>query len=141
MIHRIKRITFFQRTVPILLQNENGPCPLLAVCNGLLLSGKITLPAGRMEITTDSLVQLIANHLFSHPTLHSSDDSIRINAQKNVDDVIRILPAFAVGLDVNCKFNKVGFVLCGFAVGAGEMWVRINPDDNPPAKSRLQIRG
>jgi hypothetical protein len=107
MIHRIKRITFFQRTVPILLQNENGPCPLLAICNGLLLSGKITLPAGRMEITTDSLVQLIANHLFSHPTLHSSDDNIRINAQKSVDDVIQILPAFAVGLDVNCKFNCV----------------------------------
>lgn len=31
-IHVIKRIDFLGRRVPIVLQNENGPCPLLAIC-------------------------------------------------------------------------------------------------------------
>jgi hypothetical protein len=30
--HFVKHITFLGRDVPILLQNENGPCPLLAIC-------------------------------------------------------------------------------------------------------------
>jgi hypothetical protein len=30
--HFVKHVSFLGRTVPILLQNENGPCPLLAIC-------------------------------------------------------------------------------------------------------------
>ena len=32
----LKPITFLNRRVSILLQNENGPCPLLAICNVLV---------------------------------------------------------------------------------------------------------
>ncbi|CAN0507497.1 unnamed protein product, partial [Laminaria digitata] len=39
--YRIKRVQFFGRKVPILCQNENGPCPLLAVGNILLLQSNI----------------------------------------------------------------------------------------------------
>ena len=31
-LYPVKRIPYFQRIVPILCQNENGPCPLLAIC-------------------------------------------------------------------------------------------------------------
>ena len=108
-VHRVKRIDFLGRTVPVLLQNENGPCPLLAICNGLLLRGSITLPAGRMEVVTDELVQLVANRLFegNAAALTSSTQAVAANAQKSVDDVIAILPDFAVGLDVNVRFDKV----------------------------------
>ena len=44
--HVIKRINFLGRTVPILCQNQNGPCPLLAICNVLLLRGHINIPVG-----------------------------------------------------------------------------------------------
>ena len=106
---RVKRITFFQRQVPILCQNENGPCPLLAICNGLLLRGHISLPTGRMEISTDELISIIANRLFegNASALQSKDLNVQANAQRSVDDVIKILPDFVVGLDVNVKFNKV----------------------------------
>lgn len=30
--HAVKHITFLGRSVPILMQNQNGPCPLLAIC-------------------------------------------------------------------------------------------------------------
>ncbi|KAJ0672224.1 putative MINDY deubiquitinase [Helianthus annuus] len=32
-----KPIRFFGNITPIILQNENGPCPLLAICNVLKL--------------------------------------------------------------------------------------------------------
>lgn len=35
-MHKTKSIQFFGRTTPIILQNDNGPCPLLAICNSLL---------------------------------------------------------------------------------------------------------
>lgn len=45
--HVLKRVTTLGRErAPIALQNENGPCPLLACANALLLKGEIALPAG-----------------------------------------------------------------------------------------------
>ena len=38
-----KRIMYQGREVPILMQNENGPCPLLALANALCLR---VLPLG-----------------------------------------------------------------------------------------------
>ncbi len=43
-VYKLKRIDFFGRKVPIALQNENGPCPLLAIANILLLKKQIVLP-------------------------------------------------------------------------------------------------
>ena len=37
--------------VPILLQDVNGPCPLLAIFNILLLRGSLSLPIGIGEIS------------------------------------------------------------------------------------------
>lgn len=39
----VRRIEFLGRQVPILLQNRNGPCGLLAIANGLLLRGACDL--------------------------------------------------------------------------------------------------
>lgn len=32
VMYKTKSIQFLGRTTPIILQNENGPCPLLAIC-------------------------------------------------------------------------------------------------------------
>ena len=37
MMHKTKVIQFLGRTTPIILQNDNGPCPLLAICKFLYL--------------------------------------------------------------------------------------------------------
>ncbi len=107
--HRVKRVAFFGRTVPVLCQNENGPCPLLAICNALLLRGTIELPAGRKEMDTQELVQLVACRVLeaNAGTLSSTDVGVAANAQKSVDDIIRILPGLQVGLDVNVRFGGV----------------------------------
>lgn len=38
LVHKTKLIQFLGRTTPIVLQNDNGPCPLLAICNLFFLS-------------------------------------------------------------------------------------------------------
>lgn len=35
-VHKTKLIQFLGRSAPIVLQNDNGPCPLLAICNSSL---------------------------------------------------------------------------------------------------------
>lgn len=50
-VYKLKRIDFFGRKVPIALQNENGPCPLLAIANILLLKKQIELPEHAPDIS------------------------------------------------------------------------------------------
>lgn len=50
-VYKLKRIDFFGRTVPVALQNENGPCPLLAIANVLLLRKQIELPEHAPDIS------------------------------------------------------------------------------------------
>ena len=49
--YKLKRIQYFKREVPIALQNENGPCPLLAIANVLLLRNQIKLPANAPDVS------------------------------------------------------------------------------------------
>jgi len=56
--HQIKHVKWQQggsssadSTVPIILQDVNGPCPLIAIFNILLLRGSINLPNGIGEIS------------------------------------------------------------------------------------------
>jgi len=61
--HRIKSISFLGSPRHILLQNKNGPCPLLAAANALLLRGAITLP-GRCisagQVSIDDVINILA---------------------------------------------------------------------------------
>ena len=51
-MHRLKHVQLpGGRGVPVVMQSENGPCPLLAIANVLLLRGNITLPAGASEVS------------------------------------------------------------------------------------------
>eukprot|EP00567_Pseudictyota_dubia_P003539 CAMPEP_0197439334 /NCGR_PEP_ID=MMETSP1175-20131217/6100_1 /TAXON_ID=1003142 /ORGANISM="Triceratium dubium, Strain CCMP147" /LENGTH=595 /DNA_ID=CAMNT_0042969231 /DNA_START=171 /DNA_END=1958 /DNA_ORIENTATION=+ len=45
MAYRLKTVKYQNSPRKILLQNENGPCPLLACANALLLRGVISLPS------------------------------------------------------------------------------------------------
>eukprot|EP00945_MAST-04E_sp_MAST-4E-sp1_P000205 g205.t1 len=99
--HVIKRIEFLGRTVPILCQNQNGPCPLLAICNVLLLRGHIQVPAGFDRITIEDVIQLIANRIIESNT----GDQSNVDLRKNIDDVMSLLPRLQNGLDVNVRYR------------------------------------
>ena len=55
-VYYVKWITFNNNNVPIITQNENGPCPLLAVVNVLLLKGKVRLAPIVEMITSEQLM-------------------------------------------------------------------------------------
>jgi hypothetical protein len=63
MSFRLKRIRFLGRDVKILCQNENGPCPLLAICNGLVLRNQLQIHSDYSEVNNDYLIQLVANRI------------------------------------------------------------------------------
>ena len=64
--HIIPKINIIQgQQTKILLQNENGPCPLIACANALLLSSKISLPESSIRnnvASIDDVVNMLASH-------------------------------------------------------------------------------
>lgn len=90
----------------IYTQNENGPCPLLALCNVLLLTGRIKIPPGETVVTGTHLIDLLGACLIEcHPGDNISDGE-RANYEQNIQDAMAIFPNLQTGLDVNVKFNR-----------------------------------
>ncbi|KAI8061662.1 hypothetical protein BC940DRAFT_310085 [Gongronella butleri] len=55
------------RAVRIITQNENGPCPLICICNILFIRGDIEIrPFDRPSVTFDYLMELLGDYLLTH---------------------------------------------------------------------------
>lgn len=128
----IKQIKFFGEERSILVQNENGPCPLLALCNVLLLRNAITLPQrslGTGSVTFCDLVEILSNKALDLPG--------EAGRSMDIEALVTVLPSLNKGLDVNPKFchgvtgyeytsNLVPFDLFGVELVHG--WV-VDPSD------------
>jgi hypothetical protein len=110
---RLKLITFFKRNVVIICQNENGPCPLLAIANVLLLQGKIQIHTDRSYISLEELIQLVAEAVFEQKdqlhnrTSSSSEEGHVQELNQHMDDLLTVLPKLNKGLDLNIMFSQV----------------------------------
>lgn len=88
MSYRLRKIVFKGRTVPILMQNENGPCPLLAICNILLLQGQLHIHTDYSEVPSEKLLQDVANRVLeSNPPVRivqlregAEDEGLKVHA-------------------------------------------------------------
>ncbi|XP_062074175.1 uncharacterized protein LOC133778306 [Humulus lupulus] len=108
-VHKTKLIQFLGRTTPIVLQNDNGPCPLLAICNILLLRNNLTLSSDVTEVSQEKLLSLVAERLIdSNSNIDNRDEGYAENQQQNIADAIDLLPRLATGIDVNIKFRRIG---------------------------------
>jgi len=100
---RVKWIVFLGEVRPILMQSDNGPCPFLAICNILLLKGKVTLPRNKSQVSFDELVEVIANL-----SLQLVENDFKNMATEDIiEGCIRILPKLNEGMDVNVYFDNV----------------------------------
>uniref|UniRef100_A0A1I7VIM0 Ubiquitin carboxyl-terminal hydrolase n=1 Tax=Loa loa TaxID=7209 RepID=A0A1I7VIM0_LOALO len=90
----------------VVMQNENGPCPLLAVINVLLLRGQITLPCGSTEVSEKKLLQFVADCILRLKPI-DIDEAELPNYEQNVSDVLALIPSLPKGLDVNIHFTGV----------------------------------
>ncbi|KAK4801831.1 hypothetical protein SAY86_000034 [Trapa natans] len=106
--HKTKIIQFLGRTTPVILQNDNGPCPLLAICNVLLLRNNLNLSSDTTEVSQEKLLSLVAERLIdSNSNVNNKDDEYLENQQKNIADAIDLLPRLATGIDVNIQFRRI----------------------------------
>eukprot|EP00029_Vermamoeba_vermiformis_P010381 TRINITY_DN5426_c0_g1_i2.p1 TRINITY_DN5426_c0_g1~~TRINITY_DN5426_c0_g1_i2.p1 ORF type:complete len:376 (-),score=85.63 TRINITY_DN5426_c0_g1_i2:49-1176(-) len=104
--YRLKKIRFNDREVMICLQNVNGPCPLLAIANILLLRGAISIHSDYSQISSEDLMALLGDYLFKNrPKFTNADEEANYN--KNIQDTVAMFPKLQVGLDVNVKFKNI----------------------------------
>lgn len=107
----IKWIRFNNAPLPIILQNENGPCPLIAICNVLLLRENMQLTSakgvGHLDsISSADLLHKLVDTLFQVYIPRWNDQTNERNRiEKNVEDCVSNLNKLKEGMDVNVKFN------------------------------------
>ncbi|KAG5980648.1 hypothetical protein E4U55_003808 [Claviceps digitariae] len=94
------------RTSPILIQNENGPCPLVALVNALTMTTPSDSPETtlveilrpREQISLDLLLKAVFDELMS-PRRTSSDKAL-----PDVSDLYAFLQSLHTGMNVNPRF-------------------------------------
>lgn len=106
MLHHIKNIQFKDKKIGIVTQNENGPCPLVAILNVLLLRRQITLPAHSEIVSAAKLMEYIGDAMLESVPKNLSGE-VRLNYEQNMHDAMAVLPKLQTGLDVNVKFTGV----------------------------------
>lgn len=99
IIFQLKAIRFQDQDIKILTQSENGPCPLIAIANVLILQGRLVFHREVMGVYLKSLIDMIGNILLESDINNENEREI-LNAS------IRLLPSIAKGLDLNIIFNS-----------------------------------
>lgn len=105
-VYHIKWIQWKEENTPIITQNENGPCPLLAILNVLLLAWKVKLPPMMEIITAEQLMEYLGDYMLEIKPKEISEIQ-RVNYEQNMSDAMAILHKLQTGLDVNVKFTGV----------------------------------
>ncbi|XP_060587942.1 ubiquitin carboxyl-terminal hydrolase MINDY-1-like [Ruditapes philippinarum] len=107
-IHQVKWVYFNKKQVPIITQNENGPCPLLALINVLLLQNRVTLPARTEIISAGQLMAHLGDCVLQNvPGEDGVSTHSRLNFEQNMGDAMAVMYKLQTGLDVNVKFTGV----------------------------------
>uniref|UniRef100_H3ANU1 Ubiquitin carboxyl-terminal hydrolase n=1 Tax=Latimeria chalumnae TaxID=7897 RepID=H3ANU1_LATCH len=102
----VKWIQWKEEKTPIILQNENGPCPLLAIMNVLFLRWKVKLAPQTEAVSIDELMAYLGDCILSTKPCGDSE-GLQLNFQQNVSDAMAVLPKLSTGLDVNVRFTGV----------------------------------
>ncbi|NXB25574.1 MINY1 hydrolase, partial [Rhagologus leucostigma] len=114
----VKWINWKGERTPVITQSENGPCPLLAIINILLLQwkasgfcggdlwGEVKLPPQKEVITAEELMAHLGNCILATQPRDTSE-GLQLNFQQNVNDTMTVLPKLSTGLDVNVRFTGV----------------------------------
>ncbi|XP_061883816.1 ubiquitin carboxyl-terminal hydrolase MINDY-2 [Entelurus aequoreus] len=105
-IYHIKWIQWREENTPIITQNENGPCPLLAIMNVLLLAWKVKMPPMMEIITAEQLMEYLGDYVLETKPKEISEAQ-RLNYEQNMSDAMAVLHKLQTGLDVNVKFTGV----------------------------------
>ncbi|XP_033752307.1 ubiquitin carboxyl-terminal hydrolase MINDY-2-like isoform X2 [Pecten maximus] len=107
-VYHVKWIAYKNKEIPTITQNENGPCPLIAVMNVLLLKGQVHLSPNTEVITPDQLMTYIGNCILENaPKTQDTSEAVQLNYQQNMHDAMAVIHKLQTGLDVNVRFTGV----------------------------------
>lgn len=137
----IKQIQFGVLHVSIVLQDRDGPCPLIAIANTLLLRGEIGLPRNQATITHNALVKLLRDYAMQiNRVPRDASAEIKANIEANVEASVRVLCSYKMrrGLLINPSLTEVSSfeftpeigVFDLFCIRTFHGWV-VGPDDAP----------
>jgi len=108
----VRWVAFCGAHVPVIMQNENGPCPLLAIANVASLVRRITLPPGTSTVTSATLLQLVAEYLLSYnDALGQRSELDALTVQASIAESLELLPRMLEGSDMDPRFSSGP---CGF---------------------------
>jgi hypothetical protein len=98
-----KKIDFGGHECTIILQNANGPCPLVALANTLILTDNPAqhpslraYTSGKDRVVVSNLLQLLAEIL-----LNSNNEDVALDT----NHVLTYLPKLVSGLNINIRFD------------------------------------
>lgn len=106
-LHHLKTIPYLDRKVAIVTQNENGPCPLVAIINTLLLRRKLSLSTSGDVVSSAKLMEHLGDAILENVPQDLADREVRLNFEQNMSDAMAVLPKLQTGLDVNVQFTGV----------------------------------
>jgi len=106
-LYHLKWFDWKGEQTPIITQNENGPCPLLAIANVLILARKIVLPKMQQVISGKQLMEYIGDCILSEAPKEEGNEELLLNYEQNMQDAIDIMYKLQTGIDVNVKFSGV----------------------------------
>lgn len=105
-VYQIKWVKFKGKDVPIITQNENGPCPLLAIMNVLLLKGKIKFTSDTEIISSEQMMAHLGECILADKPQNVTE-VVQLNYEQNMHDAMAVIHKLQTGLDVNVRFNGV----------------------------------
>lgn len=97
--YKIKRVEYKGKNVNILLQNENGPCPLIAIANILALRGEIFITGESDRISVEQMCKVLTSYLNAKP---GQTPEVR----QTIESVSKSMSELQYGLDVDCGFTR-----------------------------------
>lgn len=107
--YHLKWIQWNSGKIPIVMQSINGPCPLIATMNVLLLREKVKLPPMLEQITANQLLTYLGECIMDcvpDDELQNDGNAI-LNFEQNIHDAMEIMPKLKTGLDVNIRFTGI----------------------------------
>lgn len=114
MSYTLKHILYHDEPREILLQNENGPCPLLAAANVLLLRGVIQLSNTCIAdgaASIDDVVNILAEWAMKlsgsvNPSNNEEESSVTSNnssLEHKISELLLVFSSLQFGIDINPK--------------------------------------
>ncbi|KAL3312023.1 Ubiquitin carboxyl-terminal hydrolase MINDY-1 [Cichlidogyrus casuarinus] len=72
IVYSLKWFNFNSHKVPMVMQNSNGPCPIIAISNFLLLKGSLKLPTDSHFVSNEKLCNMLSEKLLEANSSTSS---------------------------------------------------------------------